>query len=84
MVLELLTESALHHHQSQHYYGIDLFSISEMYKLSHGARSEFFQRPKTPEITARKPVKSPVRITAPKKNSKTISVMWSLRYGGQN
>ena len=31
--------------------------------------------PKSPEITVRKSFKSPVRITAPKNNSKTISVM---------
>ena len=31
--------------------------------------------PNSPEITVRKSFKSPVRITAPKNNSKTISVM---------
>ena len=31
--------------------------------------------PESPEITVRKSWKSPVRLTAPKNNSKTISVM---------
>ena len=40
--------------------------------------------PNSPEITVRKSFKSPVRITAPKNNSKRISVMQILRHGAQN
>ena len=36
-----------------------------------------------PEITAQESLKSPVSFTAPKNNSKTVSVMQSLHYGAQ-
>ena len=51
------------------------FQFLRCKKLRYGARNEFSQRLNLPEITVRKSLRSPVRITAPKNNSKTISVM---------
>ena len=64
-------------------YGVNLFSISKMWKLRYGARNEFSQRPVSPEITVQTSFKSLLLelIAAPNNNSKTISVMLSLRYG---
>ena len=49
---------------SRNYYGISSFWISEMYNLRYGTRNKFSQRPKLPETTVRKSLKSPVRISA--------------------
>ena len=44
-------------------------------KITSRRPKYFSQRPNSPEITVRTSLKSHVRITAPKNNSKTISVM---------
>ena len=58
-----------------HYYGINSFFNFRDIEITYGTRNYFSQRPNSSEITVWKSFKFPVRITALKNNSKTISVM---------